>query len=191
MFDWLKKTKLGVKRSKGLIREKLRLQRAGQILKVVAVSCFLIIILPLLFATIFGVSPSRTMELVGSTFVLEYLAILLGVALKLPPAFVFLTVVSVGIGEFILMLGVFRLIGEKSKKVVNFLLKLKGSARRLEKYGIYGLIPGAILLGMDGCAATAWVFGWDIRRSALLSGAGFVIIAIILQFSIIGILKVI
>ncbi|GAI14454.1 unnamed protein product, partial [marine sediment metagenome] len=32
-------------------------QRASQILKVVAVPCLLIVILPLLFATAFGVSP--------------------------------------------------------------------------------------------------------------------------------------
>ena len=156
-----------------------------------AVPCLFIIVLPLLFAVIFGVSPSWATGLVGSTFALEYLAIPLGVGLKLPPAYVFLTVVSAGIGIFTLVLGIFHLIGERSQKVVDFLLKLREKAPRLQKYGIYGLIPGATLLGMYSCAATVWVFGWDIRRSALLTTAGFVLISTILLFSSIGIFKII
>jgi hypothetical protein len=166
-------------------------QRAGQISKVVALACLLIVILPLLFATTYGVSPSQAMELVGSTFALEYLAIPLGIALKLPPLYVFLTVVSTGIGIFILVLGIFHLLGAQSQKVVNFLLKLRGRVRRLQKYGIYGLIPGATLLGVYGCAALVWFLGWNIRQSTLFTIIGFVLISAILLFSSIGILKII
>ncbi len=166
-------------------------QRAGQILKVVAVPCLLIVILPLLFATAFGVSPSLTMKVVGATFVLEYLAIPLGIALKLPPLCVFLTVVSTGIGIFILALGIFHLLGAQSQRIVNFLLKWRGRVRRLQKYGIYGLIPGTTLLGVYGCAALVWFLGWDTRRSTLFTIIGFVLISAILLFSSIGILKII
>ena len=131
------------------------------------------------------------MELVGSTFALEYLAIPLGIALKLPPLHVFLTVVSTGIGIFILVLGIFHLLGAQSQKVVNFLLKLRGRVRRLQKYGIYGLIPGATLLGVYGCAALVWFLGWNIRQSTLFTLIGFVLISAILLFSSIGILKII
>jgi hypothetical protein len=166
-------------------------QRAGQISKVVALACLLIVILPLLFATTYGVSPSQAMELVGSTFALEYLAIPLGIALKLPPLYVFLTVVSTGIGIFILVLGIFHLLGAQSQRIVNFLLKLRGRVRRLQKYGIYGLIPGATLLGVYGCAALVWFLGWNIRQSTLFTIIGFVLISAILLFSSIGILKII
>jgi hypothetical protein len=166
-------------------------QRAGQISKVVALACLLIVILPLLFATTYGVSPSQAMELVGSTFALEYLATPLGIALKLPPLYVFLTVVSTGIGIFILVLGIFHLLGAQSQRVVNFLLKLRGRVRRLQKYGIYGLIPGATLLGVYGCAALVWFLGWNIRQSTLFTIIGFVLISAILLFSSIGILKII
>ncbi|OIP27307.1 MAG: hypothetical protein AUK39_03070 [Dehalococcoidia bacterium CG2_30_46_19] len=166
-------------------------QRAGQISKVVALACLLIVIIPLLFATTYGVSPSRAMELVGSTFALEYLAIPLGIALKLPPLYVFLTVVSTGIGIFILVLGIFHLLGAQSQRIVNFLLKLRGRVRRLQKYGIYGLIPGATLLGVYGCAALVWFLGWNIRQSTLFTIIGFVLISAIFLFSSIGILKII
>jgi len=166
-------------------------QRAGQILKVVAVPCLLIVILPLLFATAFGVSPSLTMKVVGSTFVLEYLAIPLGIALKLPPLCVFLTIVSAGIGIFILALGIFHLLGAQSQRLVTFLLKWRGRVRRLQKYGIYGLIPGATILGVYGCAALVWFLGWDTRQSTLFTIIGFVLISTILLFSSIGILKII
>lgn len=166
-------------------------QRAGQIAKVVAVPCLLIVILPLLFATAFDVSPSLTMKVVGSTFVLEYLAIPLGIALKLPPLCVFLTVVSTGIGIFILALGIFHLLGARSQRLVNFLLKWRGRVWRWEKYGTYGLIPGVIILGVDGCAALVWFLGWNIRRSTLFTIIGFVLISAILLFSSVGILKMI
>jgi len=131
------------------------------------------------------------MELVGSTFALEYLAIPLGIALKLPPLYVFLTVVSTGIGIFILVLGIFHLLGAQSQRIVNFLLKLRGRVRRLQKYGIYGLIPGATLLGVYGCAALVWFLGWNIRQSTLFTIIGFVLISAIFLFSSIGILKII
>jgi len=166
-------------------------QKAGQIAKVVAVPCLLIVILPLLFATAFDVSPSLTMKVVGSTFVLEYLAIPLGIALKLPPLCVFLTVVSAGIGIFILALGIFHLLGAQSQRLVTFLLKWRGRVRRLQKYGIYGLIPGATFLGVYGCAALVWFLGWDTRQSTLFTIIGFVLISAILLFSSIGILKII
>lgn len=166
-------------------------QRAGQISKVVAVPCLLIVILPLLLATAFGVSPSLSMKVVGSTFALEYLAIPLGIALKLPPLCVFLTVVSAGIGIFILALGIFHLLGAQSQRLVTFLLKLRGRVWRWEKYGIYGLIPGATILGVYGCAALVWFLGWNTKRSTLFTIIGFLLISAILLFSSIGILKMI
>jgi hypothetical protein len=165
-------------------------QRARQILKVVAIACLLIIILPLLFATTYGVLPSRAMELVGSTFILEYLAIPLGIGLKLPLLYVFLTVVSTGIGIFILVLGIFHLLGAQSQRIVNFLFKWRGRVRRLQKYGIYGLIPGATILGVYGCAALVWFLGWDTRQSTLFTIIGFVLISAILLLSSIGILEI-
>jgi len=167
------------------------LQRARQIVKIVALPCLLIIILPLLFATVFSVLPLLTMELVGSTFILEYLAIPLGIGLKLPPLYVFLTVVSTGIGIFILVLSIFHHLGAQSQRIVNFLLKWRGRVRRLQKYGIYGLIPGATLLGVYGCAALVWFLGWDTRQSTLFTIIGFVLISAILLLSSIGILKII
>ena len=80
-----------------------------QILKVVAVACFPIVILPLLFASIYADSPSWAMDLVGPTRALEYFAIPLGVGLKLPPIYVFLTVVSTGTGIFTLVVGIFHI----------------------------------------------------------------------------------
>lgn len=160
-------------------------------MKVVAVPCLLTIVLPLLFATAFGVSPSLTMKVVGATFALECFAIPLGIALKLPPLCVFFTVVSTGIGIFILTLGIFHLLGAQSQRLVTFLLKFRGKVWRWEKYGIYGLIPGATILGVYGCAALVWFLGWNTRRSTLFTIIGFVLISAIFLFSSIGILKMI
>lgn len=160
---------------------------AGQIIKIVAVAGVLILVLPLLLAAIFSVSFSDTMVLVGSTFALEYLAIPLGVGLKLPPGHVFLTVVSVGTGIFGLALGIFQLLGGRSQRVVNFLLKLRARTGRLRKYGIFGLIPGAVFFGLYGCAALVWSLGWNVRQSAILFTIGLAAIAAILLFSSIGV----
>jgi hypothetical protein len=152
-------------------------------LRVVGVAYLLIIILPLLFAIVLGVSSSRAMGLVGSTFTLEYLAIPLGVGLNLLPGYVFLTVVSASIGIFTLVLRVFGLLGAQSRRVVDFLLKLRRRAQRLRTYGICGSIPGATVLGIYGSAARVWAFGWDVGRSTLLTTAGLILISAILLLS--------
>jgi hypothetical protein len=157
-------------------------------LRVVGVACLLIIILPLLFTVILGVSSSRAMGLAGSTFASEYLAIPLSVGLDLPPGYVFLTVVSASIGICTLVLGIFGLLGAQSRRVVDFLLKLRRRAERLQRYDICGLISGATVLGIYGCAATAWALGWDVRRSTLLTTTGLVLISAILLLSSIGVL---
>jgi len=172
-------------------RPRLKSPRARQILKVAAVACLFIVLLPLVMAIIFGVSASRTMGLVGATFVLEYLAIPLGVGLKLPPVYVFLTVVSTGVGIFTLVLGIFQLLGGRSQRVVNFLLKLRSKGAWVQRRGVYGLVLGATVLGFYGCAAATWVFGWDERYALLLFSTGFILISAILLFSSMGILRVI
>ncbi len=159
----------------------------GQIIKIVAAAGVLILVLPLLLAAIFSVSFSDTMVLVGSTFALEYLAIPLGVGLKLPPGHVFLTVVSVDIGIFGLTLGIFQLLGGRSQRVVNFLLKLRARTGRLRKYGIYSLIPGAAFFGLYGCAALVWSLDWNVRQATVLYTIGLAVTATILLFSSIGV----
>lgn len=159
----------------------------GQIIKIVAMAGVLILVLPLLLAATFSVSFSDTFVLVGSTFALEYLSILLGVGLKLPPGYVFLTVVSVGTGIFGLALSIFQLLGGRSQRVVNFLLKLRAKTGRLRKYGIYGLIPGAAFFGLYGCAALVWSLGWNVRQATVLFTIGLAATAAILLFSSISV----
>lgn len=166
-------------------------RRAGRVFEVSALACLFIVILPSILAAAFGVSPAQALGLVGSTFVLECFAIPLGIGLSLPAVYVFPTVVSAGIGIFILTLGTFQILGSQSRRLVDFLLKWRGRVSPVQKYGIYGLIPGAVLLGLYGCAATAWALGWGLRQSTLLTTLGFVLVSTVFLLSSIGIFRII
>jgi len=138
-----------------------------------------------------GIPVSRCISLIGSTFVLEYLAVPVGIALGLSPWHALVKVISAGVGIFALALALFEFLGSKAQRVANFLLKLRGRTPRFQRYGIYSLVPGATLLGIYGCAAAAWAFGWGRTPSIGLTGLGFALISTLVLLSTIGALKII
>lgn len=136
----------------------------------------LILVLPLATAAIFGYSVLNTLPMIGTSLVLESTAAPVGIALGLTPLFVCFVLICTESGIFLCLYDIFDTIGHTSPKVAEFLEKSRQYAHAsptVEKYGILGLIPLEILLGVYACAPVSWVLGWREDRSLVLTLIGY------------------
>lgn len=150
--------------------------------------------IPISLSAMLNIPIHKTLSLIVSTFALEYLAVPVGIGLGLSPVFVLIVVTSVALSVVLLLFTIFEIIGEKSKRVSNFLSKSRAKAdnsKLTQKYGIYGLVPGVIILGFYVCPAVAWVLGWRKDYATILIILGFVFISTIIMFTTIGGLELI
>src|SRR5512145_3024225 len=128
------------------------------------------IILPLIPAIFFGYSLTSTLALIGSGLVIEYGAAPVGIALGLPTLFVFYVLMCTEIGIFIGLFDIFDTIGHTSKPVADFLGQSREFTHRhelAERYGILGLIPCEIIVGVYANAPVSWLLGWNKYKSLL------------------------
>ena len=160
-----------------------------------AVAIFLLtgIVLPLLPVLILNQPLGSTLALMTSTFVIEYGAAPIGIGLGLHPALVLYTLVCIAIGVTFLLFGIFDTLGTHSKRVAEFLEKAKnraGGSKFISRYGIYGLIPCVMTLGIYACPPVSWILGWDRTRSIVLILTGFILISVVTILASIGILRI-
>ncbi|MHC1624632.1 MAG: small multi-drug export protein [Methermicoccaceae archaeon] len=149
-------------------------------------------VIPIILSALLDVPVSKTLLLVVSTFALEYLAVPVGISLGLNPVFVLVIVTSVALSVVLLIFKILDIVGEKSRRIANFLLKSHEKAKKsrfISKYGVYGLLPAVPFLGFYVCPAIAWIFGWKRGFAVILIIMGFVIISTIMLLSSIGVLE--
>jgi hypothetical protein len=97
--------------------------------------------------------------------------------------------VCVALGITLVLFDIFAIMGEHSEMVSRFLKKSKEKAEQsslLTKYGIYGLVPGVMILGFYICPPVSRVFGWPINRSIFLIMAGYITISIVTILATMG-----
>ncbi len=148
--------------------------------------------IPIGLSILLNVPISKTISLIISTFALEYLAVPVGIGLGLNPVFVLVVVTSVALSVVVLMFKIFDAIGEKSKRVSDFLStsnEKAQSSKLIRNYGIYGLLPGAVILGFYICPAIAWILGWRRDHAVVLIIMGFLSISTIMLLATIGVLE--
>lgn len=166
---------------------------AGIIAVAIAKLLVLAGILPFLGTFVLGYSPAATTALVASTFIIEYGAAPVGLALGLPPLYVLFVLCSVALGVTLFLFGIIDALGEQSARVRGFLAR---SAERGEKsrilatYGIYGLIPCVMTLGFYVCPPVAGIFGWRRDLSVLMIMAGYTGISIATVLLTLGIFDI-
>jgi hypothetical protein len=147
------------------------------------------IILPLLPAILFGYPLMPTLALIGSGFLLEYGAAPVGIALGLTPLFVFWVLMCTEIGIFLGLFDIFDSIGHTWPPVANFLEKTRHffyQSTLFERYGILGLVPCEIIIGVYANAPASWVLGWDKYRSLAFTMAGYIPSLVLTIFAAIG-----
>jgi hypothetical protein len=153
---------------------------------------FIAIILPLLPVIIFGIPLMPTLALIASGLVIEYGAAPVGLALGLPPLVVFYVLMCTETGIFLGLFDIFDTIGHSSPRVAAFLdnsRKFVHQHALAERYGILGLFPCEVLLGVYINAPASWVLGWRRDYSLLITMAAYVLCLIITILATGGLLQ--
>ncbi len=152
----------------------------------------LVFTIPISLSAVLNIPIPKTLSLISSTFALGYFAVAVGIGLGLDPAFVLIVVTSVALSVVLLMFKIFDIMGEKSKKVSNFLSKSRKIAQNsklIREYGIYGLVPGVVFFGFYICPAIAWVLRWRKDHAIILIIIGYLSISTIMLLATIGVLE--
>ena len=153
---------------------------------------FIALGLPLITVALFGYPLMSTLALIGSGLFIEYGAAPVGLALGLSPLFVFWVLVCTETGIFLGLFAVFDAIGHTWPPVAKLLertTELVHKSTLAERYGIVGLIPCEILIGVYANAPVSWVLGWQKYRSLAFTMAGYIPSLAITILATIGLLQ--
>jgi hypothetical protein len=153
---------------------------------------FLALVLPIVSAYLLGLSPASTFALIASAFLIEYGAVPIGIGIGLPPIYVLCAAISIEAGIFLGIYGIIDTLGETSDRVAGFLEKTKtiaGRSRMFARYGILGLFPCEILIGVYICAPVSRLFGWQKGRSFAITMAGYGVAALVTTLATLGLIR--
>jgi uncharacterized membrane protein len=152
----------------------------------------LILVLPLVPAFILGYPLMPALAMIGSSLIIESTAAPVGIALGLSPLYVFYVLVCTEAGIFLCLYDIFDTLGHTSPAVARFLEKSRTIAHgspAIEKYGILGLIPCEILIGVYANAPLSRVLGWREDHALALTLAGYVPVLVITIWISVGLLQ--
>ena len=152
----------------------------------------LILILPLLPALLLGYPLVPTLAMIGSSLVFESTAAPVGIALGLSPLFVFYVLLCTESGIFLCLYDIFDTVGHSSPRVAQFLEKSRQYAHgspTVDKYGILGLVPCEILIGVYANAPVSWALGWREDHALLLTIVGYLPQLVITIWISVGLLQ--
>ena len=154
----------------------------------------LVFVLPLCTAFLLNISLPSTVALITGTLIIEYGAAPIGIGLGLHPVFVLYVLVCVALGVILALFDLFDVLGEHSERVSGFLKRSSERAEHsafLTRYGVYGLVPGVMILGFYICPPVSWILGWPRTRSILLIMAGYITISIVTILATMGIFSLV
>jgi uncharacterized membrane protein len=150
------------------------------------------LILPLGAACLLRISLAPVIALITSAFLIEYGSIPIGIGLGLPPLYVLCAATSIEAGIFLGIFGILDTAGQTSKHVAWFLEKTKNLAERskmFDRYGILGLFPCEILIGVYLCAPASRLFGWQRERAFAVTMAGYCVAAVATTLATLGLIR--
>lgn len=168
------------------------LEAARQTGMALAVCIIPSIVLPLSAAILLGLPLAPVYGLIASAFLIEYGAIPIGIGLGLPAGYVLCTAIAIEAGIFLGIYGILDAIGRTSKRIAGLLARIHAIATRsrmFDRYGILGLFPCEILIGVYICAPVSWLFGWSGGRSFAITMAGYLVAAVITTLATLGAIR--
>jgi hypothetical protein len=164
---------------------------ARHIAAALAQGVFVALVLPLLAMLLFQEPVMPTLALIGSGLVIEYGAAPVGIALGLPPLFVFWVLICTETGIFIGLYDIFDAVGHTWPPAADFLARTQQFLQKnpvAGRYGILGLVPCEILIGVYANAPVSWVLGWRRERSLAFTMIGYVPCLVLSILATIGLL---
>jgi uncharacterized membrane protein len=150
------------------------------------------LVLPLAAAYLLRLSPAPVIALITSAFLVEYGSIPIGLGLGLPSLYVLCAATSIEAGIFLGIYGILDAIGTASGHVAWFLDKTKQLAERsrmFDRYGIFGLFPCEILIGVYFCAPASRLLGWQRERAFAVTMAGYCVAAVATTLATLGLIR--
>jgi uncharacterized membrane protein len=141
-------------------------------------------------------SAGEIFGLVVSIFILQPLAVAIGLGLGMHPVQVMLIMVSFGIAVILVIFGICDLFAERSEWINGHLKKIEILTQKSEmfrKYGIYAFIPFIWVpgIGLYGCIMIAWLFKWRSVQAGAIILSGWILAALIVLLTSIGIFQII
>jgi len=134
--------------------------------------------------------------LVASIFILQPLAVVVGLGLGIHPFQILLIMCSFGVSVIFVLFGICDLFAERSEWLHKHLKKIEAitqKSKMFRKYGIYTFIPFIWVpgVGLYGCVMIAWLFKWRSARAGAIILAGWILAILLVLLTSIGIFSII
>jgi uncharacterized membrane protein len=173
-----------------------QVRRIFDILNIALIAVIGVIEIPLVIGLYNENTPGEVLGLVASIFVLQPLAVAIGLGLGIHPVQVMFIMVSFGITIIVILFGICDMFAERSEWLHKHLKKIEAITQKSEmfrKYGIYTFIPFIWVpgIGLYGCVMIAWLFKWRSARAGVIILAGWILAALLVLLTSIGIFSII
>jgi len=170
--------------------------RSIEILKIALIGIIGIIEIPLVIGLYNQNSAGEIFGMVVSIFILQPLAVAVGLGLGIHPVQVMFIMISFGISVILVLPGICDIFAEQSEWLQQNLKKIEKITQKSEmfsRYGIYAFIPFIWVpgVGLYGCIMIAWLFKWRSVRAGAIILAGWILAALIVLLTSIGIFQII
>jgi uncharacterized membrane protein len=170
--------------------------RSIEILTIALISVIGVVEIPLIIGLYNQNSAGEIFGLVVSIFILQPLAVAVGLGLGIHPVQVMSIMISFGISVILVLPRICDIFAEQSEWLQQNLKKIEGITQKSEmfrKYGIYAFIPFIWVpgIGLYGCIMIAWLFKWRSVRAGAIILAGWILAALIVLLTSIGIFQII
>jgi uncharacterized membrane protein len=170
--------------------------RSIEILTIALISVIGVVEIPLIIGLYNQNSAGEIFGMVVSIFILQPLAVAVGLGLGIHPVQVMSIMISFGISVILVLPRICDIFAEQSEWLQQNLKKIEGITQKSEmfrKYGIYAFIPFIWVpgIGLYGCIMIAWLFKWRSVRAGAIILAGWILAALIVLLTSIGIFQII
>lgn len=167
-----------------------------EILKIVLTVVIGVIEIPIIVGLYNQNTLGEIFGLVASIFILQPLAVAVGLGIGMHPFQILLIMMSFGISVIFVLFGICDMFAERSEWLQKHLKKIEVITQKSEmfrKYGMYAFVPFIWVpgVGLYGCVMIAWLFKWRSARAGAIILAGWILAALIVLLTSIGIFQII
>jgi uncharacterized membrane protein len=170
--------------------------RIPEIVTTVLIAIIGVLEIPLVIGLYNQNTPGEIFGMVVSIFILQPLAVTVGLGLGIPPVPVMLIMTSFGISVILVVPWICDMFAEQSGWLQKNIKKIETMSKKsamFRKYGMFAFIPFIWVpgIGLYGCIVIAWLFKWRNVRAGAAILAGWVLAALLVLLATIGIFQII
>jgi uncharacterized membrane protein len=171
-------------------------ERIIEIVKIALIGIIGVIEIPLVIGLYNQNTIGEIFGMIISIFILQPLAVAVGLGLGIHPVQVMFIMISFGISVILVLPRICDTFAEQSEWLQKNLKKIETITQKSEmfrKYGMFTFIPFIWVpgVGLYGCVMIAWLFKWRTVRSGTIILAGWILAALIVLLTSIGIFRII